>query len=119
MDGPHYEPRVERIIREAQEAGEFDHVPGRDKPIPGIDRRYEPTWWVRSWVERERRNNAITALTARLRYELPRLLARSDPTVIRGGVGVLNADIAALNDDLPPDERLAFLNVDGLLADRA
>jgi hypothetical protein len=110
---------VERIIREAQEAGEFDHVPGRGKPIPGIGQTYEPTWWVRSWVERERRNDAVTALTARLRHELPRLLASSDPTVIRSGVDGLNAEIAALNGDLAPDEWLAQLDVDRLLADRA
>jgi hypothetical protein len=39
--------------------------------------------------------------------------------VIRSGVDGLNAEIAALNGDLAPDEWLAQLDVDRLLADRA
>jgi len=47
------ETLVERRIREAIEAGEFDDLPGAGKPIDDLGRGYEPTWWVKKWLERE------------------------------------------------------------------
>ena len=46
------EPRVERLIREAMEAGEFDELPGAGKPLPGAGVYDDNLWWVRAWVER-------------------------------------------------------------------
>ena len=45
---------VDRIIREAIEAGEFDDLAGSGKPIPGAGRVDDDLWWIRSWVERNR-----------------------------------------------------------------
>lgn len=45
---------VDRIIREAMEAGDFEDLPGAGKPIPGAGRFDDETWWVRSWLERNR-----------------------------------------------------------------
>ncbi|MBM6401909.1 DUF1992 domain-containing protein [Phycicoccus sonneratiae] len=49
---PRYESPVERAIREAQERGEFDDLPGAGKPLrlEGTD---DPMWWVRQLAERE------------------------------------------------------------------
>lgn len=44
---------VERLIREAIEAGEFDNLPGAGEPLRDLIGSYEPTWWVRKWMERE------------------------------------------------------------------
>jgi hypothetical protein len=43
---------VEKQIREAQERGEFDNLPGAGKPLRGIDAdRDDPDWWVGGrWV---------------------------------------------------------------------
>ncbi len=55
MDGDaSAESVVERRIRQAMERGEFDDLPGTGKPIPGAGETYDPLWWVRAWVERER-----------------------------------------------------------------
>ncbi len=48
-----YETWVERQIREAQERGAFDNLPGAGKPIPGV-RRDDPNWWVKGLLEREK-----------------------------------------------------------------
>jgi hypothetical protein len=50
-----WESPVERAIREAQERGEFDNLPGSGKPLrnlgsPDVD---DPDWWVKGLVERE------------------------------------------------------------------
>ena len=36
-----WEARVERLIREAQERGEFDNLPGAGKPIEGLDKPHD------------------------------------------------------------------------------
>ncbi len=52
MERGRYESPVERAIREAQERGEFDDLPGAGKPLrlEGTD---DPLWWVRGLAERE------------------------------------------------------------------
>jgi hypothetical protein len=51
--GMPFESWVERQIREAQERGEFDDLPGAGKPLPGLTGQYDEMWWVRQVVERE------------------------------------------------------------------
>jgi hypothetical protein len=48
-----FESLVERQIREAQERGEFDNLPGSGKPLPDL-RTDDPDWWVKRLIERER-----------------------------------------------------------------
>jgi len=48
-----YESVVERQIREAQERGEFDNLPGAGKPLKGLGESDDPDWWVRQLVRRE------------------------------------------------------------------
>jgi hypothetical protein len=45
---------VERAIRFAMEAGEFDDLPGEGKPIPGVGQVDDDLWWVRGWLRRNR-----------------------------------------------------------------
>lgn len=48
-----FESLVERQIREAQERGEFDNLPGAGKPLRGLDGREDPEWWVKQMMQRE------------------------------------------------------------------
>ena len=41
-------------IRQAMEEGQFDDLPGLGKPIPDIDEPYDPMWWVKQWMRREK-----------------------------------------------------------------
>lgn len=55
MERPRWESPVERAIREAQERGEFDDLPGAGRPLrlgdpEGPD---DPLWWVRRKLEDE------------------------------------------------------------------
>ena len=68
-DGLIIEGLVERRIREAMEAGEFDDLPGAGEPLSGLDGAYDATWWVKRWMERE----GITA--QELRRELRQRLS--------------------------------------------
>lgn len=48
-----YESPVERQIREAQERGEFDNLPGAGKPLTNLGSADDPDWWVRGLIKRE------------------------------------------------------------------
>ena len=48
-----YESPVEKQIREAQERGEFDDLPGAGKPLPDLGSSDDPDWWIRGLIRRE------------------------------------------------------------------
>ena len=52
--GVSWESFVERQIREAQEAGAFDNLPGFGKPLAELDEPDDDLWWVKSLLKRER-----------------------------------------------------------------
>lgn len=53
---------AENRIREAMERGDFDELPGRGQPIADLDEPYDPDWWIKRWIRRER----LRALPAEL-----------------------------------------------------
>ena len=48
-----YESWVDKQIREAEERGAFDDLPGKGKPLPGHGKRYDENWWLQGYLERE------------------------------------------------------------------
>ena len=50
--GMSWESFVERQIREAQEAGEFDNLPGFGQPLP--DEPDDDLWWIKKLLKREK-----------------------------------------------------------------
>ncbi|MEE8376204.1 MAG: DUF1992 domain-containing protein [Acidimicrobiia bacterium] len=52
MKGEPQEKLVDRLIREAMQAGEFDDLPGAGKPISGAGTTDDEYWWFRDWVKR-------------------------------------------------------------------
>lgn len=51
--GMSFETWIERQIREAQERGEFDDLPGSGKPLPGAGRPHDENWWLNDKLKRE------------------------------------------------------------------
>ena len=47
-----YESAADRLVREAQERGEFDNLPGAGKPLR-LRNSNDPNRWVKDWIERE------------------------------------------------------------------
>lgn len=44
---------VDQTIAQAERQGAFDNLPGAGKPLPDVDSRADPDWWVKSLVRRE------------------------------------------------------------------
>ncbi|MGC9665964.1 DUF1992 domain-containing protein [Planosporangium sp. 12N6] len=64
-----YESLIDRQIREAQERGEFDNLPGAGKPLPDRGDEYDPDWWIKDLVRRENVTGVVPASLA-LRKEV-------------------------------------------------
>jgi hypothetical protein len=71
--GMRFESWVERQIREAQERGEFDNLPGAGKPLSSLTGNYDEMWWVKQVVRRE--NLSVLPPMLALRKEAEELLA--------------------------------------------
>lgn len=44
---------IDQQIRDGERDGLFDDLPGKGKPLPGIDQPRDELWWVRAKLERE------------------------------------------------------------------
>src|SRR5579875_743358 len=99
---------IDRQIREAQERGLFDDLPGAGKPLRKVDLPYDQNWWLRELLEREDLSYPLPTSLA-LRKELDglakRLAAIRRESVVREIIGDLNTRIRAaqrITVDGPP-----------------
>jgi len=114
-----HEPWFEKLIREATESGEFDDLAGHGRPLDDLDRPYDPAWWARRWMQREHVAEAARDVAARVRREVPRILAGTDEAVMAASLSALNDAVAVVNERLAEPDRLPPLDVGALIADRA
>jgi Domain of unknown function (DUF1992) len=116
--GVSFETWVERRIREAQERGEFDNLPGAGKPIPGVDEDDE-MWWVKRLLRRE--NLSYLPPTLALRKEVEQVLAAvpqaTSESQVRQMIDEINRKItAAIRTPLEgPPLNLMPLNVERIV----
>jgi len=94
-----YESVIDQQIRMAEERGDFADLPGKGKPLPGLDDPHDENWWVRRWVQREGvPSEALLPTPLQLRKEVERLpeAVRDLPTeeAVRAAVSDLNRRIA-------------------------
>lgn len=86
-----YESAIDRQIREAQERGEFDNLPGAGKPIPGIADPYDENWWVKNLLKRE--NVSVLPTSLALRKESSELAERVSRVTTETSVREIVADL--------------------------
>jgi len=53
MSQQYHESWVDKQIREAQERGEFDGLPGAGKPLERLGDPDDADWWVKGYLKRE------------------------------------------------------------------
>lgn len=100
--GESWESFVDRQIREAQERGEFDDLPGSGKPLPDLHRPYDELWWVRKKLREEG-----------LSYVPPSLRLRRDVERARGQIASATSErdvrgiVASVNRRIRDANRLA------------
>lgn len=107
------------MIREAQENGEFAHLP-MGKPIPDLDRPYDPLWWVKRWIEREQLSVLPPALDLRRKVEreIEEIWSMPSEHRVRERIAALNREIARMNATAAagPPSSLGCLDVERVVA---
>jgi Domain of unknown function (DUF1992) len=118
--GTSWESWIDAQIRVAREAGAFDNLPGAGKPIPNLDQAYDPLWWVKQLIQRERISVLPPALELlrKVETELATIEKLPDEATVRRRVAALNVEIAKVNATVVegPSTRLGTLDVDQVLA---
>jgi hypothetical protein len=114
---------VEHQIRQAQERGAFDNLPGAGKPIPSLDRPQHELSWVADYLRREEADVAALlppALALAKEVELlpDRLAKERSEARVREILTDLNQRIrmAHLAPQVGPPMRVRSLDVDDAVA---
>ena len=117
--GVSWESWVDKQIREAQENGEFDDLPGHGQPLPGIDAPRDDLWWVRQKLQREKVSVSPPALALRREVDdaLERIAAATTEDAVRDLVSAVNERIRYVNSHTisGPPTSIAVLDVDDVL----
>jgi hypothetical protein len=97
--GVSWDSWIDQSIREAQEQGQFDELPGAGKPLPDQGAGYDPDWWVKSLIERENLSILPPALAIRgkVERELRRIGMLRREADVRSALEALNEEIARTN----------------------
>ena len=119
--GKSWETWIEELIHNARETGEFDDLEGAGKPIPGITDPYDPDWWVKKLLQREKLTVLPPALELLRKVEvgLAALWSVGNEIDVRARVAALNTEIAKVNTRVVegPPTRLASLDVDEIVSE--
>lgn len=116
---------VERQIREAQERGAFDGLPGAGRPLPDLDRPWSAERWAVDWARREGADlSAALPPALLLRREREALLAGLEAVVrerdVRERLEHFNAavrDAYRRPQLVGPPMTVGLLDVEQLVAD--
>jgi len=118
--GVSWESWFEEQIRRAREDGAFDNLPGAGKPLPDLEGGYDPDWWVKKLVQRERVSVLPPALELlrKVESEIKKIWALSSEADVRAQVLSLNTEIARSNARAAegPPMRLGLLDPDAIVA---
>jgi len=93
------ESLIDEQIRMAQERGDFDNLPGKGKPLAGLNEPDDELWWVRRYISREGlSSDALLPTSLQLRKEIERLdesvRGLASEQAVRDAVAGLNRRIA-------------------------
>jgi Domain of unknown function (DUF1992) len=94
-----HESYVERMIRDAQEEGAFDHLSCAGKPLPLTGGELPEAWWIKEKMKREKLSSLPESIAIRYEAEavLESLARETDEQVVREQLLAVNARIRRLN----------------------
>jgi hypothetical protein len=97
--GVKWEEWTEGQIRNAQEEGQFDDLPNAGRPLPDLDKGYDPLWWVKNLIHLENISSLPHSLEIirKFQRELETIWQLRRVEDVRAKVGALNAEISRIN----------------------
>jgi hypothetical protein len=93
------EPWLETLMKRALEEGDVSRLEGHGKPLESLDGNYDPDWWLKDKLRREKLTSVPQELALRRRIDAEKeaLHAVRDEAEVRRRLATLNAEIGALN----------------------
>lgn len=107
---------VERQIRQAAERGEFDRLPGKGKPIPDLGETYDPAWWAKKYLRRQRALDRLAEVAAEAERRLDMIWMVTEEAEVRRMVAELNRRLDEANRDVPESDRRPLLAEDRVVS---
>ncbi len=97
--GVGWESWIDHQIRLGMERGEFENLPGKGKPLAGIDDPHDEDWWIKQKLKRE--GVSVLPPTLALRKELDdaraEIAAADSEATVRRLVAAINERVVRLN----------------------
>jgi Domain of unknown function (DUF1992) len=119
--GMSWESWIEQQIREAREAGLFDNLPGAGKPLASLAEGYDPLWWVKQLVQREKISVLPPSLELlrKVESEMAAIWQLADEAKVRSRILALNREIGKVNarSTEGPPTRLGPLDLEAIVAE--
>ncbi|MDO8391007.1 MAG: DUF1992 domain-containing protein [Actinomycetota bacterium] len=97
--GISWESWIDRQIKEGCERGDFDDLPGKGKPLAGLDGVRDDDWWLKAKLRAERLSYLPPTLRVRKELEEAReaIAAATREDVVRGIIADINDKIRRVN----------------------
>ena len=94
-----WESAVEQQIRDGIARGEFANLPGKGKPIEGLDADHDEDWWLKAKLRAERLSYLPPTIRIRKELEEAReaMAASGNETVVRRIIDDINSRIREIN----------------------
>ena len=108
---------IDKQIEASQKRGDFDNLPGKGKPLPGLDGTYDPDWWLKEKIKREKLDLTPPTIIARRKAEtfLEAYANFKSEGRVRREATKLNEEIQEANKtDLGPLLPQALLDVESI-----
>ena len=119
--GKSWDSWIEELIHQARAEGAFDDLEGKGKPIKGLDAPYDPDWWIKKLLEREKLSVLPPALAVRAKVgkaleEIWRVRSEDE---VRERVTSINVEIVRANRTVieGPPTSLAPLEINAVLVE--
>ena len=117
--GQSWESFADSLIKKAQREGAFDNLGGDDKPIPNLNEPYDPLWWCKKLVKREKLafDPGHLEMKQQVIKDLERVWKLTSDSAARKQVRRINVDVRKANatNISGPPSTLAVLDVDKIV----
>ena len=95
----HFQSWIDQQIDTCRQSGGFDNLSGSGEPLAGLDRPYDPDWWVKNKIKREGLDATPVILKVKAKLEcwhkaMPKIYSEA---ILRKQVAELNIEIKQAN----------------------
>lgn len=93
------EPWLESLLKKALDEGDVTRLEGHGKPLAGLDGAYDPDWWLKDRLRREKLTSMPRELElkAKVDAEKAALLAVASEAEVRRRLASVNDEIGHFN----------------------